>query len=343
MANATNRGARPRGPNRSPSDSLMTSLWQASTTGLLVLATAVPAAAVAPPADKTYFAIKTGLESRYSLEADCLRFTATEVCTYKMRCGTWWETEPGRQERGLAFELTFADNDVSFQVDGRARVDDRGKRDSLAGVAQLSSPVGALNWAFAGRSTSGRNCLRFLRDFRNSPVVRNQACVQGAVFAPPEEARYVLPYPVGASSSVSQSYCFINDSHSDSYAYDFRMPIGSEIAAARSGTVLFVSESFPDDPEAAGSNGITIRHDDGTEAVYGHLQQNGGAVEAGDRVEAGDVIGYSGNSSTGGLPHLHLEIRRAGETVPVSFRNVHGPLDERGGLKFGYRYTAAPY
>lgn len=337
MANATLAAGLEHGP--------MTRrrLRRASLSGLLLLATAAPMVLAGPPANKTYFVLKTGLEGPYAVEADCLTFTQTEVCTYKSRCGDWWETEPGSRERGFAFELTFADNDVPFQVDGQARVDDRGRRDSAAGVARLSTPGAALNWGFSGRSTSRRKCLRLLRDFRNSSLARNPACVQEAVFVSPVETEYVLPFPVGASSTVSQSYCYINDSHSDSYAYDFRMPMGSEIAAARSGTVQFVSESFPDDPEAARSNGLAILHDDGTEALYGHLQENGVTVEAGDRVQAGDLIGYSGNSSTGGFPHLHFEVRRAQETVPVSFRNVDGPLDERGGLRFGYSYTAAPY
>lgn len=167
--------------------------------------------------------------------------------------------------------------------------------------------------------------------------------MEGAVFDDPADSAYVLPYPVGESASISQSYCFANDSHRENYAYDFRMPMGSEIVAARSGTVRFVEDRYPDDPEAVESNSIIIDHDEGTEALYGHLQQDSALVEVGDRVDMGDVIGYCGDSSSGGFPHLHFEVLEGARRVPVSFQNVDGPLDERGGLMFGYDYTAASY
>ena len=31
------------------------------------------------------------------------------------------------------------------------------------------------------------------------------------------------------------------------------------------------------------------------------------------------------------------------ESIPVTFRNAGGPLDERGGLRYGVTYTALPF
>ena len=47
---------------------------------------------------------------------------------------------------------------------------------------------------------------------------------------------------------------------------------------------------------------------------YAHLSRPHAALRAGDRVEAGDVIGYTGNTGNarGGPPHLHYGIYRSG-------------------------------
>lgn len=57
-------------------------------------------------------------------------------------------------------------------------------------------------------------------------------------------------------------------------------------------------------------NVITIRHDNGLETFHGHLSKR--LVEAGDWVQAGDVIGHGGNTGRSTGPHLHFETRYNG-------------------------------
>ena len=57
-------------------------------------------------------------------------------------------------------------------------------------------------------------------------------------------------------------------------------------------------------------NLVVIRHENGIETFYGHLSKR--LVEAGDWVNAGDVIGYGGSTGRSTGPHLHFETRYKG-------------------------------
>lgn len=57
-------------------------------------------------------------------------------------------------------------------------------------------------------------------------------------------------------------------------------------------------------------NLVVIRHENGLETFYGHLSKR--YVEAGDWVNAGDVIGLGGSTGRSTGPHLHFETRYQG-------------------------------
>ncbi len=57
-------------------------------------------------------------------------------------------------------------------------------------------------------------------------------------------------------------------------------------------------------------NLVVIRHENGIETFYAHLSKR--TVEAGDWVNAGDVIGYGGSTGRSTGPHLHFETRYKG-------------------------------
>jgi murein DD-endopeptidase MepM/ murein hydrolase activator NlpD len=168
------------------------------------------------------------------------------------------------------------------------------------------------------------------------------------VFGQPAESPYLLPYRPGEFYQVTQSCCFQSGGHRDQLAYDFAIPVGRDVLAARAGEVMEVRESSPDDGRGSGRhNYVFIRHDDGTVAFYAHLEQDGVLVEPGDAVAAGQVIALSGNSGLTGSPHLHFGVYRwwppqEGFGVAVNFRNALGRLDPRDGLLMGAVYEALP-
>ena len=88
---------------------------------------------------------------------------------------------------------------------------------------------------------------------------------------------------------------------------DIAVPVGSPIRAAGGGTVLQAGE----DPEYGLF--VLLEHPDSLQTKYGHLSRT--TVAVGEQVEAGQVIGLSGNSGRSSAPHLHFEIRREDTSI----------------------------
>lgn len=87
---------------------------------------------------------------------------------------------------------------------------------------------------------------------------------------------------------------------------DVAAPMYTPVFAVASGVV---TKASPDSKgvDAGGGHMIFIDHEDGSQSWYMHLSTY--AVEVGDRVSAGDVIGLSGASGDVTGPHLHFEYR----------------------------------
>lgn len=184
----------------------------------------------------------------------------------------------------------------------------------------------------------------------NDPENKSYDCI--SITVPYDSSLYVLPYPVGKSYFVNQANCS-GYGHSNfwNHGYDFKMPIGTPVTASRSGTVGWAKDGCTDGDRDC-TNLITLLHDDGTVALYSHLTKGGVLVKPGDKVEAGDLIGKSGNTgNTGGLPHLHFSVHpcnelpglpNAGEcpSKPVNFRNTD---PNPNGLQAHQSYTARKY
>lgn len=147
------------------------------------------------------------------------------------------------------------------------------------------------------------------------------------------EAKYILPYPVGDRFTLTQGNCG-GESHGGrfSYAFDFEMPIGTPVIAARDGVVYAVRQDHPDGSGRVGDeNFVFLDHGDGEFSRYIHITKGGARVRRGDRVSRGDTIALSGHSGQSAFPHLHFDVSvgcRGGtcRTVPVAFLNAEPPI-----------------
>jgi murein DD-endopeptidase MepM/ murein hydrolase activator NlpD len=173
---------------------------------------------------------------------------------------------------------------------------------------------------------------------------RTQWAFGDATAEPAADAIYHLPYRTGASYRLVQGYNG-SFSHRGSYALDFALPRGSEVVAARGGVVVAVEERYGDGKAEERyrnrANYVHVLHDDGTLAFYVHLERNRAAVQVGEHVRRGELIGYSGTSGYSAGPHLHFEVVRLNRqmkhvSLPVRFRvgDVIAELHE------GEAYTA---
>ena len=91
------------------------------------------------------------------------------------------------------------------------------------------------------------------------------------------------------------------------HGIDLAAPKGRAIVASRSGIVT--NASYASD---AGYN-VTINHMDGFASVYMHMTHY--IVSAGQKVVAGQVIGYCGSTGASTGPHLHFGIYYNGSSV----------------------------
>lgn len=158
---------------------------------------------------------------------------------------------------------------------------------------------------------------------------------------------YILPYMEGKSYKVNQGYG-TRFSHRGwlKYSIDFGLKMGTPVCAARNGIVVAVkdinSRGGARRKYRGFANYITVSHDDGTFAQYVHLRRSGSKVKVGDYVEAGQIIGYSGNTGRTTGPHLHFMIYKpvfgALETIPTRFLNDSGQLVELASKNYYVSY-----
>ena len=196
-------------------------------------------------------------------------------------------------------------------------------------------------------SINFNNCSKKAHQQENCPP-----CSQRAVFGDPAVSEYILPFPAGKSYVLSQSYCNPGGGHQNQLAYDFALPIGAEVIAAREGVVREIREDLKDTGSSINPgdhNHVFIQHIDGTVAFYANLKENGVLMEVGDTVRSGQKIATSGNSgNTLNFSHLHFGVyqgwpAKEGCDVAVNFRNAAGPLDSLGGLITDEFYTAESF
>ena len=145
---------------------------------------------------------------------------------------------------------------------------------------------------------------------------------------------YLLPVDT-RSWRIDQGWhgSFSHNDAQNGYAIDISVDEGTPVLAARDGVVMQVESDFDKaglnrEKYAERANVIRIVHDDGSMAVYAHLKLDGALVRAGQRVVAGQRIGYSGDTGYTTGPHLHFAVQvNRGidlESIPFQMRGPSG-------------------
>ena len=123
---------------------------------------------------------------------------------------------------------------------------------------------------------------------------------------------YSLPFEKGKKVFLIQAYDS-KMSHKGELALDFKVKKGTKVCAAREGAVTSLRKDSDKgglkEENLSDGNYIIIQHDDGSSAMYWHLQKDGVMVNTGDTVKKGQFIGLSGNTGYSAFPHLHFEVK----------------------------------
>lgn len=88
---------------------------------------------------------------------------------------------------------------------------------------------------------------------------------------------------------------------------DFGAPTGTRVKATGDATVAFAGR------RGGYGNLVILRHHNGYETYYGHLSAFAPGIRPGRAVGQGEVIAYVGSTGASTGPHLHYEVRIAGQ------------------------------
>ena len=224
---------------------------------------------------------------------------------------------------GTSVELV-ARNDFYAPVEMRLEISD------IRGLA-YPDPDQALVWVLPPRSSTQLIQLDLLEN-QTAPFLeygfRYLPGDPGARHRAP--GPYRVPFAISNNYPVTQAYPEVvsHTGPESYYAVDMAMPIGTDIFAARAGIVFDIASSnfragLDVEIDGPAANVVRILHDDGTYAIYAHLNTNTIRVRPGDKVERGEYIADSGNTGYSSGPHLHFAVvRNVGlrvESVPVTF------------------------
>mgnify|MGYP001362503966 CR=1 FL=1 len=247
---------------------------------------------------------------------------------------------------GQQLEVKTAEH-IDYEV--RFSVSDRGveTRRQLFGVNNYYGPVEveirvqkAVNMAAsvplpARFVVAGRSEQELMRVWPANPLLSSSYSFQTlSVLGDPAANHrpgngYQSPLPPGKPFLITQAFhgTTSHQGPQNEYAIDIAVPIGTPVHAARGGIIMDVSNDFYDNglsPEyAERANAIRILHDDGTMAVYAHLELESAQYPIGARVETGTMIAHSGNTGYSTGPHLHFVIQQnigfELRSIPFSF------------------------
>lgn len=173
---------------------------------------------------------------------------------------------------------------------------------------------------------------------------------------PASPTSYRLPWTCGHVFPVNQGnngdLCGRLGNHTgvEEFAWDFGLPMRTPVVAARAGTVTLAETPSPPGSECYGgcpgtggadleqqaccskclysANKVNVQHADGVISSYSHLDEV--VVAAGQKVDAGDLLGYSGTTGCSTGPHLHFQIMFGCPTgycqsIPMSFDDAGVP------------------
>jgi murein DD-endopeptidase MepM/ murein hydrolase activator NlpD len=119
-------------------------------------------------------------------------------------------------------------------------------------------------------------------------------------------ATYLLP--LRDKAMVTDDFADHKKRGSKAPGVDFAVKIGTPVYATRKGTVKVAINGTGD-----GGTMVIIAHSKATKSGYKHLSKLG--VRKGQKVVAGQLIGWSGNTGASTGPHLHFDITYLGRYV----------------------------
>ncbi|HSI21319.1 MAG TPA: LysM peptidoglycan-binding domain-containing M23 family metallopeptidase [Verrucomicrobiae bacterium] len=130
-------------------------------------------------------------------------------------------------------------------------------------------------------------------------VTEKKASVATSVKAVATSSSRKLRHPMPGLNYTSQGFSL---SHPGK---DYAGPQGTPLYAVDDGCVVIAGSGW----NGGYGNRVVLNIGGGVTVLYAHMKSFVKGISAGDCFEAGDIIGYSGNTGRSTGPHLHFEVR----------------------------------
>jgi hypothetical protein len=183
------------------------------------------------------------------------------------------------------------------------------------------------------------------------------ACVPAPDPAPvpaPAQVQRTILFPVAGGASYTDSWGAARSGGRAHAGQDLMAPKHRPVVAAVDGTVTRVRHSLT----GLSGNSLTIRDADGWSYVYIHLNNDtpgtddgsnrydlafADGIRSGQRVRAGEVVGYVGDSGNAEstAPHLHFELHAPDGTVVNAYPSLRAAAQHV--MSAGEMAAAAPF
>lgn len=118
---------------------------------------------------------------------------------------------------------------------------------------------------------------------------------------------------------------------------DFGAPTGTRVKATSDAVVAFAGR------KGGYGNLVILRHNNGYETYYAHLNGFASGLRTGKSVEQGQLIGYVGSTGASTGAHLHYEIRIAGTPYNPMALKLPGAAPLTAGMKSAFLQQTASW
>lgn len=170
-------------------------------------------------------------------------------------------------------------------------------RNSEANYQKILREKTALKDAFEKELLDFESELKLLKDPSSIPEA------QKGMLNWPLDSIYVTQYFGNTKFARDNPQLYGGTGHN---GIDFRASVGTPLKAASSGEVVGTGNTDTVCSGASYGKWVLLRHTNGLSTLYAHLSVI--SVSAGDTVQSGSVIGYSGNTGYSTGPHLHFTV-----------------------------------
>lgn len=155
-------------------------------------------------------------------------------------------------------------------------------------------------------------------------------------------------YPL-ESQRYSYDLVIAEDGHSfdgDAADNESYFAFGKDVVAPLGGTVVSLENDIEDNTPTVDTNTenplgnhVIIEHENGEYSFIAHFKQGSILVTEGDEVNAGDLLGHTGNSGNSSEPHIHFHVGDSPdwqETVSLRIKFENGEEPVRGDAVTGF-------